>query len=271
MAYRDEPLAREPRTRIARGTGPATTLTPREARENQRALETVEKALGGRDALLDTLAVAAEAPEVEEVVQLLLDPRYARCSLRQICVMAGLTVVDLFAAYKQAMVVQAHLVAYRAITTKVLPVVEDVMRRAAPFKVPCTRCGGTGRGTDPDKPDAPPESCPSCAGHGELLQLPDLDRQKLALELAQLVQKSGGVLLQQNNLTVQPAEKAGGTLVGLQQAVRELLGGTRTPLAPIPATTPEEDPPIEGELAEADASLVPLVPLVSTVGDASEA
>lgn len=255
--------------RIARGHGPTTALSNQEALENRRALQTVEKALGGRDAILDTLAVAADAPEVEQVVQLLLDPRYAQQSLRQICVLAGLTVVDLFAAYKSAMVVKAHLIAYQTITDKILPVVEDVMTRAAPFKIPCPKCAKTGRWTDPAVKDAKEEDCPSCAGHGELLQLPDLDRQKLALELAQLVQKSGGVMLQQNNLTLNAGDKgkgSGSTLVGLQQAVRDLLSGVREPLPEtLEATALDEEAPTSTEPLEAiDAEI--LVPVPDTYG-----
>lgn len=263
MASFDEPK-KPTLTRIARGTGPATTLSSREVLENKRALETVEKALGGRDAILDTLSVAADAPEVEQVVHLLLDPRYAQQSLRQICALAGLTVVDLFAAYKSAMIVRAHLVAYQSITDKILPVVEDVMTRAAPFKIPCPKCAKTGKWTDPDQKDAKEEDCPACAGHGELLQLPDLDRQKLALELAQLVQKSGGVTLQQNNLTLHAADKgkgSGSTLVGLQQAVRDLLSGAREPLPETVEAAPVEDDPLPDAI---DAEI--LVPVPETYG-----
>jgi hypothetical protein len=226
---------------VVRASGAQTLLTDEEAEANSAAIATVVKALGGKAGLLETLSVAADQPEVEELVSLLLDPRYETISLRRLCHMAGLTIVDLFAAYKKAMVVKAHLLAYQAITDALLPVVEDVMRRAAPYTIPCYDCHGLGTVTDPTTPDAAPKPCDACAGQGQVLQLPDLDRQKVALELAQLVQKSAGFTLQQNNLTVPPPDpvERRGTLIELQHAVHELLSGPRTPIE-AQIVTPQE-------------------------------
>lgn len=226
------------------GSGAQTTLSDAELDANQVAIEQVVKALGGRGNLLDALSVAADAPEVEKIVQLLVDPRYDQISLRRLCSMAGLTVVDLFAAYKKAMVVKAQLVAYQAITDHLLPVVVDVMKRAAPYKIPCYDCAGSGEMAG-EKPGDPKVICSTCAGQKELLQLPDLDRQKLALELGQLVQKSAGINIQQNQLTVPPPDseptQGRGTLIELQHALADLQRGPRTPLQ-------EGIPLCEGEL-----------------------
>lgn len=226
------------------GSGAQTTLTDAELDANQTAIEQVVKALGGRGSLLDALSVAADAPEVERIVALLVDPRYDGISLRRLCSMAGLTVVDLFAAYKKAMVVKAQLVAYQAITDHLLPVVVDVMKRAAPYKIPCYDCAGAGLVAG-EKAGDPPVTCATCAGQKELLQLPDLDRQKLALELGQLVQKSAGINIQQNQLTVPPPEpdpaQGRGTLIELQHALAELQSAPRLPI--IDATVvPAADP-----------------------------
>lgn len=235
MAVKTRPNSYQRKPGLVRASGAQTLLSPEEADANSAAVDTVIQALGGKAQLLDTLAVAADAPEVEAIIGLLLDPRYAKWSLRRLCTLANLTVLDLFTAYKKAMIVKAHLLAYQAITDRILPVVEDVMRRAAPYEIPCYACGATGQVPDPDatSPDAPLLTCPTCAGHTKLLQLPDLERQKLALELAQLVQKSAGLQIQQTNLTnVPPAADPDdrGTLIELQQAVRELLSGPRTPI-----------------------------------------
>ena len=248
-------------TRRSGATAATTHLTDAEADANDRAIDTLVQALGGRGGLLDTLAVASDAPEVEQILSLLIDPRYDKISLRRLCQMAGLTVVDLFAAVKKAMVTRAHLVAYKAIMEAIPPVVEDVMRRAAPYEILCGECGGSTTVEDPDQKGVL-IPCTVCASRGKLLQHPDLDRQKLALELAQLVQKSAGISLQQNNLTMAAGSsdgpKAGGTLVELQHAVRELLSGARTPLEeseamePAPMTT--ADRVIDGTLAEEEES-----------------
>jgi hypothetical protein len=227
------------------GARQASILTKEEAAASEAALDSLVSVLGGKAQLLDTLAVACDVPEVEELLKLFLDPHHATISLRMLCSMAGLTVVDLFSAYKKAMVVKAQLVAFQAITDAILPVVQDVMKRAAPYTIPCYDCGATGQIKDPDaKPEAEGDpaylTCPTCAGKKELLQLPDLDRQKVALELAQLVQKgSFGINLQQNNMTVPPplpdASEGTGNLISLQHAVRELLSGPRQPLPTVDA------------------------------------
>ncbi len=230
--------------RTIRASGANSALTEQEASANLAAIDTLVEAIGGKAVLLDTLAVAGGSPEIEAVVDLLLDPRHAKSSIRRLCTMAGLTVMDLFAAYKKAMIVKAHLLAYQSITDQILPVVEDVMRRAAPYEIPCYECGGHGQLlVEPDSTET--TTCPQCAGHGKLLQMPDLDRQKLALELAQLVQKSAGILVQQNTQVSAPAEPPpSGTLVDLQHAVRDLLRGPRQPIvdAEISATPEPETP-----------------------------
>lgn len=228
---------------LVRESGAQTLLTEAEQQASAAAFDTVIKALGGKAKLLDTLAVASDAPEVEQIISLLLDPRYDGFSLRRLCTLAGITVVDLFAAYKKAMIVQAHLVAYQAISDGILPVVVDVMKRAAPYEIPCEACSGTGEIAAGD--GAAAVSCQVCAGHKKVLVLPDLDRQKLALELAQLVQKSAGFSIQQNTVVQPPADplEGRGTLIELQHAVRQMLSGPRQPIVEAETVPPAEAEP----------------------------
>lgn len=218
---------------IIRPSGVGTVLSEEEATANAAAIDSVVKAFGGKQGMLDTLSVASDVPEVDTLLRLVLDPRYDQLSLRRLCHLAGLTIVDLFTAYKKAMVVKAHLIAYQAVTDHLLPVVEDVMKRAAPYEIICYGCAGQTSVTDPEQPNMR-IPCPDCGGKGKLLQLPDLDRQKLALELAQLVQKASGFSIQQNNLTVPPPDpdpaEGRGTLIALQHALHELQQGPRTPI-----------------------------------------
>lgn len=230
---------------VARG-GIQTALSPEEEAAADAALASTLKLLGGRDVMISTLSVASAVPEVEDLLRLLLDPRYDKLSLKRLCTMAGITVVDLFTTYRKAMVARAQLVALNTITEKILPVVEDVMQRAAPYKIPCFNCGATGEILNGD---APPSVCPQCGGRKEVLQLPDLDRQKLALELAQLVQKSGGININQSQMNVVPPkqedeeEGPGATLIGLQHALRELQSGPRVPLQIVEATVVSDPTP----------------------------
>ena len=213
-----------------RGSGAMTPLTDEEARLSASAIDTFVTVLGGRDQLTEALQIAIDEPEVDQVVTLLLDPRYDHLPLRRICQLASLTVADLFAAYKKAMIVKAHVQAYQRITDKLLPVVEDVMRRAAPFEVGCGACGATGQDRDAEGLPRPGIACPTCAGRGRVLQLPDLDRQKLALELGALLAKSAGISVVQTQQTLNVSAQAGatgrGTLEAVQQAVGELFGQT---------------------------------------------
>jgi hypothetical protein len=215
----------------ARGS---TVLTETEQELSSQAIDTFTKALGGREALIDALAVANESPDVEKIVNLLLDPRFESFSLRRLCAQAGLTVADLFAAYKKAAIARAHLQAVPLIAQKLIGVVDDVMTRAQPYEIPCTQCGGVGKVTpEPtkDQPNPEPQPCEPCRGGGVLLALPDLDRQKLALELGQLVTKGGGFALQvnQQNLNLPAAgSSAPGALEQLQQAVGDLLFSSAT-------------------------------------------
>lgn len=214
---------------LAPSLRPDRALTPEEADLSSAAVDAFTVALGGRDVLLDTLAIADGTPEVHKIVTLLLDPRYGGWSLRRICAQAGLTIADLFGAYRKALVVKAHLQATRVVTEHLVAVVDDVMKRAQPYEITCPPCRGTGTYTpEPSKrvPNPTPGPCEPCQGTGRLLQTPDLDRQKVALELGQLLQQRGGLTVQQNNLSLPGGGGAIGTpgaLEQLQQAVHEVL------------------------------------------------
>lgn len=215
-------------------TRAAGGLTPQEQDLSGVAIDTFVKALGGKDALVDALAVGGSVPEIDAILTHLLDPRFDTWSLRQICDAAGLTIAELFTHYRKSGIIRAHIQATPIITGKLVGVVDDVMTRAQPYEVPCASCGGVGSVPPRDKKgkildDAPPEPCRACKASGRMIELPDLERQKLALELGQLVQKSGGINVianQQNNAFGETARStATGALEQLQQAVGDLLYG----------------------------------------------
>lgn len=238
---------------LAPAMRPDLTLTPEEADLSAAAVDAFTVALGGRQALLDTLAVADGTPEVHQIVNLLIDPRYADWSLRRICHLAGLTVADLFVAYRKALFVKAHLQASALVSQHLVAVVDDVMKRAQPYEVTCDTCAGLCTITpEPSKaaPNPVPGPCPTCRGGGRLICQPDLDRQKVALELGQLLQTRAGISIQQNSVQLQGGGLGPGgvgtpgALEQLQQAVHEVL----YPRAPVEAA------PIEGEIVAAPTS-----------------
>jgi hypothetical protein len=195
-----------------------------EAVLNADAIEVFAKAVGGRDQLADTLAIAGHGSEIERITTLLLDPRYASWSLARLCTMVGLTVADLFASYRKANIARAHVEASHIIAQKLPPVVLDVMTRATPQRRLCGAClGASADGQGP---------CRVCDSTGYVQSEPDLDRQKLALELGQLLEKKGGLIVQQNNLAATLGATAAGSLEQLQQAVGDLLFGERHPTPP---------------------------------------
>lgn len=228
---------------------PTAGLAPEEIDLVSQAVETFATALGGRQVLTDTLAIAATSPEVARVYTLLDDARYRGRSLRWICETAGLTVADLFKAFRQALLVKAHLEATRKIVADLPGVVEDVMQRARPMIATCRACRGTGTITaepSPAVPNPEPRRCDPCEGTGKVITYPDLDRQKVALELGQLLSKGGGITLQQNTLVAPAAPIAAGSGPGsfeaLQAAVRSVLHPPRSIAPIVEGTVTTEDP-----------------------------
>src|SRR5712664_605213 len=135
---------RRPELSRLSGVSARHALTDEEADLHRGALTTVVNALGGKSSFADTLAIAGDQPEVEPILALLVDPRYDHLSLRKLCDLAGWNVAYLFAAWRKAALVRAHLLAYQTITSNLLPLAEDVMRRAAPYPIPCPACLGVG-------------------------------------------------------------------------------------------------------------------------------
>jgi hypothetical protein len=218
-----KPQKRSPVAKVApRAPRQSTALTSQELDLSDAAVDLFTRAVGGRQKLMATLAVADTDGHVDKVINCLLDPAYQAWPLRKICIYAGITVADLFASYKRALFVQAHIDAAHRIITQLPPVVDDVMRRAAPQPIPC-RC----QAAPPPPPDSPPaKPCLDCRGTGTVMTEPNVERQKLALQLAHLIEPRAGVIVQQNAIAAGStalASTAPGSLEQLQQVVGDLL------------------------------------------------
>jgi len=163
----------------------------------ERVVETLsrlEKELGGRLALVRALSLAPPSGERDYLIGMLGDPAYDHLSLSTLCDQANLPIGDLLQLYRQAMLAVGQARSARIIGREVEGTVKDVMRRSAPYGEPCERCRGTGSVTpEPteDTPNPAPQPCHVCQGKGERPCLPDLDRQKVALELAGLISRKG--------------------------------------------------------------------------------
>ena len=211
-----------------------------EAVLNVEAIEVFAKAVGGREQLADTLAVAGTGSDIERITTLLLDPRYGSWSLARLCQTVGITIADLFAAYRKAAIVRAQIQSTHVIAEKLPAVVTDVMDRALPVPIPCDVCNGRGQ------IDQTP--CWRCGATGRVLSEPTVERHKLALELGQLLEKKGGLIVQQNNMAANLGATAPGSLEQLQQAVGDLLFGGRRD---------EDSEPVEGDVRDAPPAELP--------------
>lgn len=167
-----------------------------------------EREVGGRQKLIEALAVARLTENQEYLVGAIADPRNSKLSLARICAIYGLKFVDLIHLFRDAKVVKAQVVAIQKIADALPEVAGDLMARAVPHMIPCGRCGGTGKIRRPrllkarkepaegsPKADKP---CSVCGGEGQVVVQPTLETQKVALELGGLLKPGGGAQVQVN-------------------------------------------------------------------------
>lgn len=167
-------------------------------------LQAIEQSVGGRAAIVGLLSLAPLTKDLQYILGLLGDPQQQGKSLAECCALANVLPGDLLKHLAAAALVRGKIQAAQRIGTGIPAVIEDIMRRAAPYEEACATCQGTASITPDPTPDTPnpvPESCDTCKGSGRLRYLPTLETQKLAVELAQLLPKGGGlqIAVQQNN------------------------------------------------------------------------
>lgn len=221
---------------------------------SEKAIATFADLLGGRQALGEYLAVAGVGPDAHRLATLLANPACRTWSLGRLCTQAGITVADFFQAVSKAKTQRAILQAQDRIAAGMVAVVDDVMKRAAPIEIPCETCQGLGTVKSPVGDDAPPVACGVCKGRGVMLALPELDRQKLALDLAKLLPKASGgpAVAIQNNFGGGGSGVTPGGLEQLQQAVNECLFAK--PSLPAASASGGIGGAIEAEVIEAEGA-----------------
>lgn len=209
-------------------------------------LQLIEEEMGGRAQLVGMLVLAPLTADLKYVLGLLGDPQHQTKSLAAICALGNILPGELLKHLAAAALLRGKVRASQKIAEGIAAVTEDVMKRAAPYEAPCNGgCQGTGTITPEPTVQAPnpsPGPCEVCQGTGRLLYSPDLERQKLAIEMAQLLPKSGGfnIAVQQNN---GPAGgSGGGAMERLTALTDQILYGEGK------GTAPPEDPPVEGDI-----------------------
>lgn len=207
-----------------------------------KALSAFEEAVGGRARLVEVLAHYHQTSDDGELIMnLVADPGNAERSLASLCASAGLSVGKFLRIFASARGANAYLAAMERVWPRVPEVAAEVMRYAVTRKGRCTTCFGKGTLQGRVKRGAPVSeiTCTACDGEGTFDIVPDLERQKVALQLAGLLRTSGAQVLidQSKNQTaiVSPVAMRG----FIAATNRVLYGG------PLEAQPPE---PVEAEV-----------------------
>jgi hypothetical protein len=173
------------------------TLTDTYAGKVADAVDAIESAAGGRDALLAALLTSLPSEDLAYVVRAIADPRSDARKLSSICKAYGITIGEVIEAYKRGVLAKPTVEAIRIVAQATPGVVTDIMRRGQPFVDTCPTCSGTttvtvitpgAKRSDPST--VTQEPCKACKATGEVVALPSVDQQKLALSLTPLAPKS---------------------------------------------------------------------------------
>lgn len=217
------------------------------------ALASLEKGLGGRDAMVAALAHAPKSKEIGYLLGLLGDPTRRRTSLADLCLMGGITAGELIDAYKAGQLNRAQALSLTAMDVELPKVVADTLRMALPREQTCPICEGLGMLTAERtrrNPDPEPEPCRACSGKGMQAIDGDIEHKKLALELGQMTAKAGGINIAVQQNTAVFGGSAGGALEKLQLATDQILYGDASEVGP-PVAVPAETY-AEGEVVLAE-------------------
>lgn len=204
----------------------------------------IEQVMGGRGRIIEALLNAPPSPAYQSLIAIVADPGNDRRSLASLCAEAQFTIGELIEVYKKGRMALATVESINVVADHTVAVVEDVMVRAAPHLVTCGECGGTSSVTDPEKPDAPPEPCESCRGTGTRTILPDLDRQKYALDLAGLgPKKVPQTLVTVDNRKVNLRDASRANMDRILHAADAVLRGQSVVIEAEPVEVPTDEPP----------------------------
>lgn len=196
----------------------------------RRQFDELETRLGGRSALIHALAHGPQDRQGRYLLGLLADPDNARRSLSDIASNARILPGQVAELITRGLTVTTTVEAKIAIAKGTGAVVTDTMKQAAPHEEPCAACQGIGMLTPdptPDDPNPAPAPCATCQGSGRLLYPADPDARKLALDLAGLLPKAGGINITNSNTLQQASFHTG--VERLQEAMDLVLFGGSTP------------------------------------------
>ncbi len=231
----------------------------------EEACRNFETEVGGRDSLVAQLVHARLTPEQDLLVGAIADPTNDAFSLARICALHGIRFGDLLIVFRDAGLVRAQLAAMRKVWERLPQVAGDVMDRAIPHLLECPACRGTKvrvkfRAVKKSKeaPDGVKEvqvPCLRCAGTGEILVQPDLDRQKVALEVGGMLRQEGGGV----QVNVQAQAQAG--VFGNFAAASDAVLYPQPAAPPVSSAVEDGEEPVDAEVVEAASGEEPVPPL----------
>lgn len=165
-----------------------------------KALASLEAALGGRDAILSTLVQAELTPEEEILVNRLADRDWDDKSLARVAGSCSFTVGQVLSLLTKAAGAKAYALALGRVYAHLPAVAEDIAKRSIPHQERCEACRALGivkridtdedgniKKDDKGKKVWVEDQCWPCQGTGYITIYPDLERQKLALQIGGLL------------------------------------------------------------------------------------
>lgn len=194
-----------------------------------RVAHQLERALGGREALIELLIPVVDRPEQFHLLAVLQDPAADAVPLGEILRDNDIPYATLHKLVQKAHLARASVEAMQRVAARLPTVAEQVMDRALAKRVPCEECAGTGTLVDDPTeatPNPVPERCPTCRGKGTLYRDTSVPEQKLALELGGLLSTKAGVQVnvQQDNRSAVASFTGGAmTFADIQRATDALL------------------------------------------------
>jgi hypothetical protein len=187
-----------------------TKRDPEPSRASSKILRALEETYGGREGLIDKIAILdgeSLSPAQRLLLEMVCDPANDRASLAQLCARAEISVPAFVAFTTQAFGAQALHSAQVSIFSDLPAVVRDAMGQGKIHNAPCPKCKGKGSvlkegggrrvhkradGTEQISPTRPrtPIECPRCLGSGDRRVIPSAERVKIALGLGGLGPKA---------------------------------------------------------------------------------
>jgi hypothetical protein len=215
-------------------------------------LKLLEHELGGRRGLVQALTFAPPTKDTQYLLGLIADPDHRARSLAECLQMGRIAPGQLIDTLAKGTSARARLIAQKHVADRTPTVVAEVMQQAAEHEDDCPECLGAGTVTaDPteDHPNPQPLPCDVCRGYGKLRFPADPTCRELALDMAGMIGKAGGITVQQ---TTNVGIVGGGLASGyerMQEAVDQILyGDAREPIdAELvdTAAPPADNPPAE--------------------------